>query len=65
MLQVMFAQILPAIPPAAPHFCVFSNFLMLLSSDELLGFKMLQTAPANVVAQEPDCGSPLVVKKDH
>lgn len=60
----MFTQIFPMIPPAALCFCVFSNFLTLLSPNELLGFKMLQTAPAKVVAQEPVCRSPLVVKKD-
>lgn len=37
---------------------------MLLSPNELLGIKMLQMAPANAVAQEPVCGSPLVAIKD-
>lgn len=64
MLQVTFAQIFPVIPPAALCFCVFSNFLMLLSPDELLGLKMLQTALAEVVAQEPVCGSTLAEQKD-
>lgn len=64
MLQVMFARIIAMIPPAALRFCVFSNFLMLLSPNELLGFRILQTAPSNVVAQEPVCRSPLVAKED-
>lgn len=49
----MFTQIVPIIPPAVLNFYVFSNFLALLSPNELFGFKLLQTAPANVVAQEP------------
>lgn len=64
MLQVMFARIIAMIPPAALRFCVFSNFLMLSSPNELLGFRILQTAPSNVVAQEPVCRSPLVAKED-
>lgn len=45
MLHVMFTQILPTIPPAALCICVLSIFLTFLSPGELLGLKLLQTAP--------------------